>query len=70
MSTPNESSCRTCPYLAQYCPSGRAHTYHLCEATGAEPYVPSQRELVEVCRADYTQCVYFKNARDREVRAA
>jgi hypothetical protein len=55
-----------CPYLAQFRPRGREHTYELCEATGEAPLVPSRTELEELCRGDHERCPHFMAARRRE----
>lgn len=52
--------------MVRFRPLGREHLYELCEATGEEPLIPSQSELVDLCRGAFTRCVHFRAARIRE----
>lgn len=67
MPTPNGPFPSTaCPYFARFQPSGREHTYDLCEAHGEEPFVPSRAELEELCHGDFPRCPRFQAAKARE----
>ncbi len=67
---PGSNVTNGCPYLARYRPSGREHTYDLCEATGEAPLIPTQSELAELCHGEFPRCPHFQAARGLEADPA